>query len=153
MTPPPPPPPLPPGASGAASPGSPHKTRIAATTSGVGSGDVIERQLRYATAANVFLPGAGLFLLGERRAGSIVAGVFLACFVAVMAIFLTGYVNYLKMALDPEVLQGNKLERIGDGFHLAWVIAFAAAGVVIYVVATAMFIRVRARVRAASGAR
>ncbi len=146
------PPPLPPGSSAAASPapGAPHGPRSAAAASAAGLRDATERQLRYATAANVFLPGAGLFLLGDRRAGAIVAGVFLACFVAVMAVFLTGYVNYLKMALDPEVLQGNKLERIGEGFHLAWVITFAAAGVVIYVVATAMFIRARARVRAAA---
>ena len=51
------------------------------------------KNLRMATALNVFLPGAGLLYLGERRAGSVLAGLFLACFLAVMGIFLVGYIR------------------------------------------------------------
>ena len=48
----------------------------------------MEKKLRMATAINVFLPGAGLFYLGRRKQGGVLAGVFLLAFIAVLAIFL-----------------------------------------------------------------
>jgi len=104
-----------------------------------------EATLRRAAAANIFLPGAGLFLLGHRRTGAALAGLFLVCFLAVMIVFLAGYVNYLKAALDPNVLQGDKLEQIGAGFHVPWVLGLAGFGALIYALAIVLFIRERAR--------
>ena len=98
-----------------------------------------------ATMLNVFLPGAGLVYLGERRAGSVLAGLFLACFLAVMGIFLVGYIRYLTLALDPQILEGNKLEEAGARFHPSWLIALALAGGVVYLVSTVLFARAKRR--------
>lgn len=103
------------------------------------------KNLRMATALNVFLPGAGLLYLGERRAGSVLAGLFLACFLAVMGIFLVGYIRYLMLALDPQILEGNKLEEAGAGFHPSWLIALALVAGVIYLVSTVLFARAKRR--------
>ena len=102
-----------------------------------------QKNLRMAGALNVFLPGAGLFYLGRRKAGGILAGLFLGCFLAVAGIFLTGYVRYLSIALDPHLLEGNKLEEAGAAFHQVWLIAFAVAGAVIYLVSMGLFMAVR----------
>lgn len=108
-----------------------------------------QKNLRMATALNVFLPGAGLVYLGERRAGTVLAGLFLGCFVAVMGIFLVGYIRYLMLALDPQILEGNKLEEAGAGFHQSWLIALALAGGVVYLVSTVLFARARRRLASA----
>jgi len=99
--------------------------------------------LRLATTANVLLPGAGLFILGRRKAGAIYAGLFLLCFLIVLVLFLVGYANYLTTAMDPDLLQGNKLEQIGQGFHKEWLMALAGFGVVIYALSTVQFSRVK----------
>lgn len=103
--------------------------------------------LRRATAANVFLPGAGLYLLGQRTLGVVLIASFLACFAAVLAIFLSGYAGYLRAALDPELLGGDRLERMGEGFHVTWLLALAGLGVTVYAVATVLFVRARGAVR------
>jgi len=101
--------------------------------------------LRVAKAANVFLPGAGLYLLGHRRSGGILAGLFLLCFLAVLALFVVGYSNYLSAAFDPDLLKPGKLEQIGEGFHQGWLLSLAAIGGVIYATATVLFNRARRR--------
>lgn len=98
-----------------------------------------QKNLRLAGALNVFLPGAGLYYLGRRKAGGILAGLFLGCFLAVIGVFLVGYIRYLSVALDPQILEGNKLEEAGTGFHQSWLIALAVAGAVIYLVSTVLF--------------
>jgi len=97
------------------------------------------KNLRLAGALNVFLPGAGLFYLGRRKAGGILAGLFLGCFIGVAGLFIAGYVRYLSIALDPHLLEGNKLEEAGAAFHQSWLIAFAVAGAVIYLCSTVLF--------------
>jgi hypothetical protein len=108
--------------------------------------------VRRASAANIILPGAGLFLVGRRRLGAVLAGIFLASFVAVFGLFIFGYASYLNAALDPELLQEGRLERAAEGFHLAWLLGAAAIGMVSYVVATILFLRVRRRLKHDSGA-
>jgi hypothetical protein len=103
-----------------------------------------------ATMLNVFLPGAGLVYLGERRAGSVLAGLFLGCFLAVMSIFLVGYIRYLMLALDPQILEGNKLEEAGAGFLQSWLIVLALAGGVVYLVSTVLFARAKRRFASAN---
>ena len=101
------------------------------------------QKLRIAAAANVFLPGAGLFMLGHRKPGAAYAVLFLLSFVGVLVLFLVGYANYLSAAMDPDILKGNRLESIGEGFHKGWLLALAGAGTVIYVAATIQFKRVK----------
>jgi hypothetical protein len=100
-------------------------------------------RLRLAGALNVFLPGSGLFLLGWRKSGALLAGLFLFCFVAVLGIFVAGYARYLSIALDPHLLEGNKLEEAGAAFHQEWLITLAVAGAVIYLISTFLFMRAR----------
>ena len=99
----------------------------------------VEKKLRLASALNVFLPGAGLFYLGRRASGGILAALFLGCFLAVVIIFLVGYVSYLSVALDPNLLQGNKLEEAGAAFHQGWLTGLALAGAIIYLCSTILF--------------
>ena len=101
------------------------------------------QKLRLATAANVFCPGAGLFLIGHRKLGAVLAGLFLLCFSAVLILFLFGYANYLSSALDPDILKDNKLEEIGQGFHKGWLLTLAGIGAVIYAISTIQFSRLK----------
>ncbi len=100
---------------------------------------------------NVILPGAGLFYLGQRRAGGIIAGLFLVCFAAALGIFLVGYVNYLSVALDPRILEGNKLEELGAGFNQRWLVGLALVGAILYLVSTVLFMRAKRRLSVMSG--
>ncbi len=112
-----------------------------------------QKNLRLAGALNVFLPGAGLYYLGRRKAGGILAGLFLGCFLAVIGVFLVGYIRYLSVALDPQILEGNKLEEAGAGFHQSWLIALALAGAVIYLVSTVLFSQAKREVKVDGGTR
>jgi hypothetical protein len=99
--------------------------------------------LRLATALNVFLPGAGLFLLGRRRGGAALAGAFLICLLAVLVLFFVGYARYWSIALSENLMTGNKLEEAGAAFHHRWLIGLAVAGGIVHAVATVWFTRVK----------
>ena len=105
------------------------------------------KNLRAAGALNFFLPGAGLFYLGRRVAGAILAGTFLTCFVALLGIFLVGYARYLSIAMSDDLLQGNKLEEAGAAFPRDWLLGLALAGGVIYLVSAALFARAKRQTR------
>ncbi len=98
---------------------------------------------RRATLANLMVPGAGLYLIGQRRTGLLLVTLFLLCFGGVITIFLTGYAAYFKVVLDPDVMQGEKLEHMADGFHLPWVLALTVGGLIVYAVAIILMIRAR----------
>jgi hypothetical protein len=97
------------------------------------------KNLRVATFLNVMLPGAGLFYLGKRTVGILLAGAFLATFLAVLVIFLAGYFRYLSIALGENLLEGNKLEEAGAAFHPSWLLALAGVGLVIYLTSSVLF--------------
>ena len=97
------------------------------------------KNLRLATALNVFLPGAGLFYLGRRVSGVVLAGLFLVCFLGLMVVFLVGYSRYLSIALGENLLEGNKLEEAGAAFHQNWLIGFAVAGGAVYLWSSILF--------------
>jgi hypothetical protein len=101
------------------------------------------KSLPLASALNVFLPGAGLIYLGHRRTGAVLVVAFLFCFFALMSLFLVSYARYLQLALSDDLLQGDKLERIGNVFPRAWLIGLAAAGLMIWVVSLALMVRAR----------
>jgi len=105
------------------------------------------RNFRLAATLNLFLPGIGLFYLGQRLAGALLAGAFLTCLGASLVIFLTGYVNYLNLALSGQILEGDRLERVSGVFHPRWLVGLLVAGVVIYAVSMAGLVMVRRRIR------
>ena len=95
--------------------------------------------LRVASALNVFLPGAGLFYLGRRVAGGLLAGAFLVCFVAVLVIFMRGYWEYFQIATGEDLLKGTKLEEAGAAFHRDWLLALGGIGGVLYLISLVWF--------------
>ena len=103
------------------------------------------KNLRAATLLNVMLPGAGLFYLGRRAVGSVLAAGFLTTFMAVLGLFLSGYVRYLSIALGENLLEGDKLEQAGAGFHQSWLLGLAGVGVAIYVLSTVLFQQAKRR--------
>ena len=76
------------------------------------------KSLRTAGLLNLLLPGAGQFYLGQRLLGVILLVSFLGCFAAALGIFLTGFGQYLELALDGNILQGDRLEQIGKVYNL-----------------------------------
>jgi hypothetical protein len=102
-----------------------------------------DKTLRAAGLFNVFLPGAGLFLLGQQKLGGIIAGAFLFCFAGVLGVFLHGYARYLQIALSENLMQDNKLEEAGAAFHQNWTLAFMGVGVVLYVISGVLFSRAK----------
>lgn len=87
----------------------------------------------------MFLPGAGLFYLGRRVAGSILAFVFLGFFVTLLVVFLIGYAHYLSIAMSDDLMQGNNLEQAAQSFHQNWLIGLAIGGGIVYLVSSILF--------------
>ena len=90
------------------------------------------KSLRTAGLLNLLLPGAGQFYLGQRLLGAILLVLFLGCFAVALGIFLFGFGQYLKLALDGNILEGDRLERIGQVLHPRWLIGLAISGAIIY---------------------
>ncbi|HUK82557.1 MAG TPA: hypothetical protein VLZ12_08010 [Verrucomicrobiae bacterium] len=86
-----------------------------------------------AVTLNLLLPGAGLFYLGRRLIGSVLAIAFLGCFVAALTIFLRGYSEYLSVAVSVDLMQSQQLEHLADAFHVPWLVGLLAAGIVIHI--------------------
>lgn len=97
------------------------------------------KNLRLAGALNMFLPGAGLFYLGRRTAGVILAVLFLGFFVTLLTIFLVGYVRYLSIAMSDHLMEGDNLEQVAQSFHQNWLIALAIGGGLVYLVSSLLF--------------
>lgn len=90
------------------------------------------KSLRVAVTLNLLLPGAGQFYLRQRIFGSALMLAFLACFLAMIAIFMRGYVEYLQTITSGDILQSDILERLGDVFHVRWLIGLLIASIVIF---------------------
>ena len=95
------------------------------------------KNFRRAFALNFFLPGAGQIYLGQRTMGALLAGVFLVCLCASLAIFVIGYANYLNVTLSGNILEGNQLEQLGEVFHPRWLLGLMSAGIACYFVGLA----------------
>jgi len=96
-----------------------------------------QKNFRRAFALNFFLPGAGQIYLGQRMMGALLAGIFLACLGASLAIFVIGYANYLNVTLSGNILEGNQLEQLGEVFHPRWLLGLMSAGIACYFVGLA----------------
>jgi len=107
-----------------------------------------QKNLRLAATLNFFFPGAGLFYLGERTQGAILATAFLICLVSVLSIFLIGYARYLNIALGADIMQEGRLEQIGTVFHPRWLVGLAIAGTVIHLVSMGAFSVVKRKLQA-----
>ncbi len=94
---------------------------------------------------NVMLPGSGLFYLGWRKSGLLLAVGFSICFLGLVGIFVVGYTRYLSIALGDDLMKGNNLEQAGEAFHHQWLIGLAIAGVVLYAISSVLFMVVRKR--------
>ncbi len=90
------------------------------------------KSLRTAGLLNLLVPGSGQFYLGQRTFGAILVALFLGCFAAALGIFLFGFGQYLKLTLDGNILEGGRLERIGQVLHPRWLVGLAISGAVIY---------------------
>jgi hypothetical protein len=97
------------------------------------------KNLRAASILNTCLPGAGLFYLGQRTVGAVLAGAFLASFLATLTVFLVGYTRYLSIALGENLLEGHNLEEAGAAFHQAWLLGLGGVGLVLYLISTILF--------------
>ena len=83
---------------------------------------------RTAQWLNLALPGAGLFYMGRRGLGLALALPFLACFLAAFTLFLAAYARYFSAALSDNLLEGDRLERLGDIFPTRWLVGLACVG-------------------------
>jgi len=92
-----------------------------------------KKNLRWAATLNLFLPGAGLFYLGRRKTGAVLALIFLACLVAALGIFLTGYIQYLRVAMSGDLMKNGELEQLQNVFHQRWLVGLGCGGMAVYV--------------------
>ena len=69
------------------------------------------KNIRFARMMNVMLPGSGLFYLGWRKSGLLLAVGFSICFLGLVGIFVVGYTRYLSIALGDDLMKGNNLNR------------------------------------------
>src|SRR5262245_24383973 len=97
------------------------------------------KNVRLARWLNVALPGAGLFYLGRRWLGAALAVPFVGCFFAAFSIFIVSYGRYLSLAMGGDILEGDRLERIGEVFPRAWLVGLAIAGVLLQLCSMALF--------------
>lgn len=90
------------------------------------------KSLRFAVTLNLLFPGAGLFYLGRRWIGSLLALTFTACFVGALTIFLRGYSEYLGVSVSGDILQEGTLEHLAEVFHVPWLIGLVVSAAGIY---------------------
>jgi len=90
--------------------------------------------MRWAATLNLFLPGAGLFYLGKKRTGSMLAIAFLVCLVAALGIFVSGYIHYLNVVLGGDIMKEGELEQLKDVFHKTWLLGLVLAGIILQVI-------------------
>ena len=109
--------------------------------------------LALARTLNLSLPGLGLFYLGQRTLGLLLAIPFLICFGAEIILFLISYARYIHMSLSDDLLKGDKLEQIGNVFPRPWLVGFALAGAIIYILSMICFAAAKRKLASPSLAR
>jgi hypothetical protein len=94
------------------------------------------KTMKVAMFLNLMIPGAGQFYLGQRLAGAVYALVFLASFIATLAIFIHGYFKYINLSSSGDILDSGNLEQIAHLFPAGIISALSAIGIVIYLAST-----------------
>ena len=92
---------------------------------------------------NLFLPGAGLYCLGRRKAGAVLAVAFLFCLLAALGVFLAGYFHYLSVVMGADLMRDGQLEQLKDVFHQRWLVGLVLAGLTLHVVSMIGLARAR----------
>jgi hypothetical protein len=90
-----------------------------------------KKNWRWAAALNLFLPGAGLLYLGRRKLGATLALLFLACLLAALGIFLTGYAHYLNVVMGDDLMKEGRLEELTDFLHRRWLVGLLLVGLLL----------------------
>jgi hypothetical protein len=101
------------------------------------------KSFRRAVTLNLLLPGAGFLYAGHRAEGAAHLVAFLLCFLAVLGVFLAGYVAYFRAALGADLMREGELERMENLFHVEWLLGFAAAGLLIHAASMARMFLLR----------
>ena len=109
--------------------------------------------LALARTLNLSLPGLGLIYLGRRALGLALAIPFLICFGTEIILFLISYARYIQMSLSDDLLKGDKLEQIGNVFPRPWLVGFALAGAIIYILSMICFAAAKRKLASPSPAR
>ena len=91
------------------------------------------RSRRTAGALNLFLPGAGQIYLGQPLIGSVFALGFLACFGAMLVIFVRAYANYLQLTTNGDILGAGILEQLSNTFPVGMLIGLLIVAITIYI--------------------
>jgi len=105
------------------------------------------RTLRFAMTLNLFVPGAGQFYLGQRISGSLYAGGFCACLVAMLVLFVRAYSQYLQLATNGDILESGNLEAMARAFHVGPLATLSVIGTLIYIVSAIHLVVTRIRQR------
>ena len=101
------------------------------------------KTLRWAATLNFVLPGAGLFYLGQRKLGAILAITFLICLAAALSVFLVGYVHYFNVVLSGDLLKEGQLEHLQEVFHNRWLSGLSVAGLVLQILSMSALVWAR----------
>ena len=96
---------------------------------------------------NLFLPGAGQFYLGQRTSGSLYAGGFCACLVAMLILFVHAYSQYLQLATSSDILESGNLETMARTFHAGPLATLSVIGTLIYIVSAIHLVVTHSRQR------
>jgi hypothetical protein len=111
------------------------------------------KKLRLAGELNLFMPGAGLFYLGQRKVGLALAMSFLTCFVTAMGMFLAGYARYIALVTSDQILEGDRIEQIGRAIPTGWLVGLAIVGTAIYLCSMILFGAAKRKLALTQGAR
>jgi TM2 domain-containing membrane protein YozV len=89
---------------------------------------------RFALTLNLLLPGAGQFYFGQTVLGSILMLGFVACFVAMLVLFLRAYRQYLEVATSGDILAGDNVEKLSHVFPIGTLLVLLVVSILIYLV-------------------
>src|SRR5882724_6498833 len=92
------------------------------------------KTMKVAMFLNLMVPGVGQFYLGQRVAGAIYSLAFLACFAAMLSIFLHSYFDYLRLSTSGDILESSTLEQLAHTFPAGTIAGLFIIGIVIYLV-------------------
>ena len=86
---------------------------------------------------NLVLPGAGQFYLGQRLLGCAFGLGFLACFVAMVAVFIVGLKRYWELASNGDILESRRLEQMSEAMHPGQLFILLGVGILLYILSLA----------------
>jgi hypothetical protein len=96
---------------------------------------------------NLFVPGAGQFYLGQRISGSLYAGGFCACLVAMLVLFVRAYSQYMQLATNGDILESGNLEAMARAFQVGPLATLSVIGTLIYIASAIHLVVTRNRQR------